>query len=175
MAAVTSTETSPIVVLEQDPILAAAPLLALAVRQGVTLATAESLTAGMLGQTIGSIAGASQAYLGGVISYANSVKESVLGVSGQLLAQEGSVTAEVAIQMASRVVQLCGADYGISTTGVAGPQDHEGKPVGRVYIGLCGPHGARAIEKNYRGDRQEIREQATFDALQILLREIADA
>ncbi|GGH63607.1 CinA family protein [Rothia aerolata] len=170
-----STETNPIVVVEQDPVRAAAPLVALATRQGATIASAESLTGGMLGEAICSIAGASAVYLGGVISYASSVKESVLGVSGELLAERGSVDPDVASAMAERTAVICGADFGIATTGAAGPEPHDGKPVGRVYIGVYGPAGARVVEKNYEGDRQDIRQQATFDALQILYREIADA
>ena len=100
---------------------------------GLTIATAESLTGGDVGGTICTVAGASEYYRGGVISYASAVKASVLGVNEELLAKNGSVDPEVARQMAQGTARICGADYGVSTTGVAGPEPHDGKPVGTVF------------------------------------------
>ena len=87
---------------------------------GRTVATAESLTGGDVGGAICTIAGASEYYLGGVISYASAVKAAVLGVDRGLLERCGSVDAEVAVQMAAGTARVCGADYGVSTTGVGG-------------------------------------------------------
>ncbi len=118
---------------------------------GRTVATAESLTGGDVGGAICTIAGASEYYLGGVISYASAVKAAVLGVDRGLLERCGSVDAEVAVQMAAGTARVCGADYGVSTTGVAGPEPHDGKPVGTVFIGVFGPAGSAAHERHYTG------------------------
>lgn len=136
---------------------------------GFTLATAESLTGGMLGQVICSVPGASAVYQGGVISYALSVKAGVLGVDAELLARSGPVDSEVARQMAAGAARVCGAAFGVATTGVAGPEPHGGKPVGSVVLGISSPSGTLALEKTYAGDRQEIREAAAADALEALL------
>ena len=141
---------------------------------GRTVATAESLTGGDVGGAICTIAGASEYYLGGVISYASAVKAAVLGVDRGLLERCGSVDAEVAVQMAAGTARVCGADYGVSTTGVAGPEPHDGKPVGTVFIGVFGPAGAAAHERHYTGDRAQIRAQATYDAI-LLLQAVASA
>ena len=141
---------------------------------GRTVATAESLTGGDVGGAICTIAGASEYYLGGVISYASAVKAAVLGVDRGLLERCGSVDAEVAVQMAAGTARVCGADYGVSTTGVAGPEPHDGKPVGTVFIGVFGPAGSAAHERHYTGDRAQIRAQATYDAI-LLLQAVASA
>ena len=96
----------------------------LAIEHGITLATAESLTGGDLAGTICTVSGASAYFMGGVVSYASSVKASVLGVSETLLAQAGSVDARVAQQMAAGAARVCDASYALSTTGVAGPEPH---------------------------------------------------
>ena len=101
----------------------------------VQVATAESLTGGDVGGAICTVPGASAYYRGGVISYAYEVKARVLGVDAQLLATEGAVNPEVAAQMAAGAARVCGADYAVSTTGVAGPDPADGQPVGTVFIG----------------------------------------
>lgn len=135
---------------------------------GITVATAESLTGGAVGGAICAVAGASEYYVGGVISYANTVKVSVLGVSQAVLAERGSVDALVARQMAAGAARVCGADCGVSTTGVAGPEPHDGKPVGTVFIGVHTPTGAAVHEFHYAGCRGQIRAQACADALELL-------
>lgn len=140
-----------------------------AIARGVHLATAESLTGGMLGDFLCTVPGASATYYGGVISYANEVKQTVLGVEEELLAEQGSVDPLVAEQMAQGAARVCGAEFAISTTGVAGPAPHDGKPVGRVYLGILTPEGSRSVEQQYSGNRREIRLQAAGDALHLLL------
>ena len=98
----------------------------------------------------------------------------MLGVDRVLLERCGSVDAEVAVQMAAGTARVCGADYGVSTTGVAGPEPHDGKPVGTVFIGVFGPAGSAAHERHYTGDRAQIRAQATYDAI-LLLQTVASA
>ncbi|WP_237198505.1 CinA family protein [Rothia nasimurium] len=137
---------------------------------GTQLATAESLTGGMVGQLICTVPGASAVYRGGVISYATEVKASVLGVPADLLAERGAVDPDVAIAMAQGTARVCEADFGVATTGAAGPEPCDGKPVGRVYLAVAHPvsGGVRVLEKNYDGNRAEIRAQAAYDALNLL-------
>lgn len=111
--------------------------------RGLTLATAESLTAGGLSSRIAEVPGTSVALLGGVVAYASAVKRNVLGVDAQLLADRGAVDPDVAAAMARGAASCTGADIGIATTGVAGPEPHEGKPVGTVYLGLACRNSAR--------------------------------
>lgn len=150
---------------------AATQLVAAAQSSSCLLASAESLTGGMVGQMICSVPGASAVYRGGVISYATEVKAQVLGVSAALLAERGAVDPDVALAMAAGATRVCGADYGLATTGAAGPEPCDGKPVGRVYLAACGPRESCVVEKNYSGSRDEIRVLATYDAL-LLLAEI---
>ena len=104
----------------------------------VLVATAESLTGGDVGGAICTVPGASAYYRGGVISYAYEVKAQVLGVDAQLLAREGAVHPAVAVQMAVGAARVCGADYAVSTTGVAGPDPADGQPVGTSIL-ACVP------------------------------------
>ena len=143
--------------------------IALLAAKKATLATAESLTGGMLGQLLTSVSGSSAVYRGGVISYCNAVKHQVLGVSAQDLEQLGAVSAPVARQMAEGTRRLLQTDYGLSTTGIAGPNsDETGKPVGLVYIALSGPAGTQVRELHLQGDRNQIRQQTCQAALALL-------
>lgn len=147
----------------------AARIVASATVSGQTIATAESLTAGLVASAICEVPGASSAFLGGVVSYANSVKAEVLGVRAELLSERGSVDPEVARAMAAGARRACGTDWAVSTTGVAGPEPHDGKPVGLVYVGCAGPGGFRTKELRLTGDRAEIRERSVAAALRVLL------
>ncbi|MEZ2391063.1 CinA family protein [bacterium RCC_150] len=147
----------------------AASAVALAIERGVTVATAESLTAGLVAATLADTPGASAMLQGGVVAYQNSVKSDILGVSVELLSTAGSVDADVAGEMADGARLACGADIGISTTGVAGPLPHDGKPVGTVFIGVATPDGSTAHAYSFKGDRQAIRAQATAAAVDRLL------
>jgi PncC family amidohydrolase len=140
------------------------------VRVGATLATAESLTGGALADLVSASPGASDAYLGGVVSYATSVKTGLLGVSEETVESHGVVSAECAEEMAARVRKLIGADFALSTTGVAGPTEQEGKPVGTVFVGVAGPDGASAHELALSGGRAEIRHDTCRAAIDLLLK-----
>jgi PncC family amidohydrolase len=141
----------------------------------LTLACAESCTAGRLAQTLAGGRGASKIFLGGVVAYTPSTKERVLAVSAEVLERpEGAVSEDVAVQMARGAADLTGADLALATTGVAGPStDEEGNPVGRVYVAL---HDATAgdtrgaVRRFDFGDigHEEVVER-TVDAALILL------
>ncbi|UWX98141.1 nicotinamide-nucleotide amidohydrolase family protein [Arthrobacter zhaoxinii] len=143
-------------------------VLAAARRAGQTVATAESLTAGMLCAELGSVPGASSVLQGGVVAYQNGVKLSVLGVPAELLAEAGSVDGRVAEQMAAGARRVLGADVGVSTTGAAGPQAHDGKPVGTVFVGIATAEGTSSREFRFTGDRTAIRSAACSEALSML-------
>lgn len=141
----------------------------------VELATAESLTAGLVGATICDVPGASAVYRGGVISYSSDIKASVLGVSAKYLKEHGAVDPEVAAQMAAGVARVCGADYAVATTGLAGPDPADGKDVGTVFIGLYARGEVSAYGKKYVGSRADIRQATVADALEILLLAVKQA
>lgn len=143
--------------------------VALAIERGLTVATAESLTAGLVAATLADTPGASGMLQGGVVAYQNSVKAGILGVSTELLSAVGSVDAAVAAAMADGARRACGADVGVSTTGVAGPLPHDGKLVGTVFIGVATSNGSAAHAYSFQGDRPSIRTQATVAALERLL------
>jgi PncC family amidohydrolase len=136
---------------------------------GETIASAESLTGGGLADLISGTPGASASYVGGVVSYATSVKESVLGVPAALVAEHGVVSEECAAAMASGVRDLLGATWAVSTTGVAGPTEQDGQPVGTVFVGIAGPVGVTVSELALDGDRDAIRAQTCALALDQLV------
>jgi len=148
-----------------DPKVMAAELQAELYRRSSMIATAESLTGGELGVLLSAAPGASDTYLGGVISYATPVKESVLDVSQETVEKHGVVSAECAAEMAVGVRSLLGSDFAVSTTGVAGPAEQEGKPVGLVYVGVAGPDGVVTRELRLDGDRAQIRELSCMEAM----------
>jgi PncC family amidohydrolase len=137
---------------------------------GLRLAVAESCTGGMVGEWISAVPGSSAYFLGGVISYDNSLKEGLLGVPPALIREHGAVSAECADAMAKGVRALVGADIAVSVTGVAGPGGGSvEKPVGLTYIGLAGPAIERVERHIWRGDRHGNREQSARRALQMIL------
>ena len=137
--------------------------------RSLMLATAESLTGGRLGDVLSAAPGSSDTYLGGVITYATELKQKILGVSDETVENHGVVSAECADEMALGVRNLTGADYAVSTTGVAGPTTQEGKPVGLVFIGVAGPHGIRSKRFHFDGERAEIREKVVKAAIDLVL------
>jgi nicotinamide-nucleotide amidase len=145
---------------------AAAALIEALAGRSLTLATAESLTGGGLGAVITSVPGASAVYRGGVVAYATDLKQSLLGVSDDVVAEHGVVSSTCAEAMARGVRRLTGADLAISTTGVAGPDPQEGRPVGRVFIGLAGAAGSTAVRLDLTGDRAGIREGTCVAAVE---------
>ena len=132
------------------------------------MSTAESLTGGHLAAGLTAVPGASAVYLGGVVAYATEVKVSVLGVSAALVHEHGVVSAECALAMAHGVRDLTGSTYALSTTGVAGPTQQEGKPVGTVYVGLCGPSWSESLALTLVGTRSEIVGRTVDEALAAL-------
>ena len=137
---------------------------------GKTLVTAESMTGGGIGAALTAVPGSSAVYKGGVVSYTDKVKKTVLGVDGELLAQYGAVSAPVAQAMAAGVRQLISASIAVSVTGLAGPGgDKFGNPVGTVFIGF--ESDGFSIVKQYRfsGDREAVRKQAVDEALKLIL------
>ena len=144
-----------------------------AIGRGRTVATAESLTAGMVAAMLADTPGASGMLQGGVVSYQNSVKAEVLGVPRELLDTVGAVDGQVAEAMAAGARRICGADIGVATTGVAGPEPHGGKDVGSVYIGIATAEGSASYGYSFEGNRPEIRGQACAAALERLLEALA--
>jgi PncC family amidohydrolase len=147
----------------------AATLMATLTVRGDTLATAESITGGLLAGLLTGVPGASAVYLGGVVSYATAVKKDLLRVPGDIVETHGVVSARCAEAMAFGVRELVRATYALSTTGVAGPESQEGKPVGTVYVGLSGPDGTRSVALHLDGDRAEIRQNTCAAAISELL------
>ncbi|MEO5851210.1 MAG: nicotinamide-nucleotide amidohydrolase family protein [Nocardioides sp.] len=153
----------------------AAALLVLLARAGATLATAESLTGGRLAALVTSVPGASRVYVGGVVAYAPAVKQSVLGVPHDLVLRHGVVSAECARAMATGVRSLTGAEYAVSTTGVAGPDPSEGQRPGTVFVGVAGPAGDHALALMLAGDRAAIADLTCRAALTALSDMLADS
>jgi nicotinamide-nucleotide amidase len=143
----------------------AARVLELLGQRGATLATAESLTGGRVAAALTAVPGSSACFVGGVVAYSTTVKESVLGVSPALLDEHGVVSSACARAMASGVRALTGATYAVSTTGVAGPGEQDGVRAGTVYVGVAGPGSPTAVALELSGDRSAIQERATSEAL----------
>ena len=144
-------------------------LIELFTARGLTCATAESCTGGGVGAAITSVPGSSAAYLGGVVSYANSAKRDILGVDAKILEEYGAVSAQTAEAMAAGVRRLTGADIAVSVTGIAGPGGGSGeKPVGLVWFGLVSAAGTRSEKAIFAGDRDRVRAQAVVHALGML-------
>lgn len=141
--------------------------------RGMTLATAESLTGGTLADLVSAAPGASETYLGGVVSYATEVKVRVLGVRAETVEAYGVVSARCAAEMATGVRSLVGADWGVSTTGVAGPTTQEGRPVGTVFVAVAGPEGVSGRALHLQGTRAEIRGQACVAAATMVLEAVS--
>jgi len=140
-----------------DARAAAEALLAALRARGWTVATAESLTGGLVAATLVDVPGASRSFRGGVVAYATDVKASVVGVDPALLAEHGAVHPEVARQLAERVRPVVGADVGLGTTGVAGPDPQDGRPPGTVHVAVATPEGTVVRTLALAGDRAAIR------------------
>jgi nicotinamide-nucleotide amidase len=151
---------------------AAADLVERLTSAGQTVAVAESLTGGLVTAALTAIPGASVVVRGGVLAYATDLKARVLGVDEALLARMGAVDADVAEQMARGVRSLMGATYGLATTGVAGPDEADGKPVGTVYIAVAGPGSSRVRALSLSGDRGEVRAHTVLAVLALLAEQL---
>ncbi|AJC55590.1 nicotinamide-nucleotide amidohydrolase family protein [Streptomyces sp. 769] len=154
---------------------AAAGALEVLAGRGQSLAVAESLTGGLVAGELTAVPGASRVVRGAVTAYATDVKRELLGVDGALLAARGAVDGEVARQMARGVRRVLGADWGIATTGVAGPDPQDGQPVGTVYVAVQGPDGQESVRRlALAGDRDRIRRDSVQAVLALLLSELAE-
>ena len=146
-----------------------------ALEAGITIGTAESCTGGLVGKTLTDLGGSSGYYQGGIISYANSVKEQVLGVSSETLATYGAVSEETATEMVEGVFRVLCTDYAIATTGIAGPDGgSQEKPVGLVYIGIGTPKGITVHKEIFIGDRTSIRNSVAERAIQYVYKELIE-
>jgi nicotinamide-nucleotide amidase len=158
-----------------NPVDVAALVRALKER-GETLAVAESLTGGLLCATLVEVPGVSAVFRGGLIVYATDLKASLAGVPAEFLALHGPVDPDVARALAIGALERCGADWGLATTGVAGPDPQGGRPVGTVFVAVAGPGDgsgvsvARRLE--LRGDRSAIRAATVTAALELLVEQL---
>lgn len=153
----------------------ATELVGLLRERGLTVAVAESLTGGLLVSALIDVPGASKVVCGGVVAYQTELKHSLLGVSAQLLGEHGAVHPDVAAAMAMGVrerLTLDGvtADIGIATTGVAGPDSQDGRPVGTVYVGIAWVDDVEVLPLSLAGDRSAIRSATVVESLSALRR-----
>lgn len=140
--------------------------------RGETLAVVESLTGGLLAATLVDVAGVSAVFRGGLVVYATDLKATLAGVPTDLLDARGPVDPDVAVLLAAGGRQRCGADWGLATTGVAGPEPQDGKPVGLVYVALDGPSGPVVRRLDLDGGRAAVRDGAVTAALRLLADEL---
>ena len=156
----------------------AVEILSILARRGRTLAVAESCTGGGLGVALTDIPGSSRVFVGGVIAYSNAIKTGLLGVSSAAVEAQGAVSSDTAAEMAIGVKNATGADWGVSITGIAGPDGGDpDKPVGTVWIGACGPvQDAATCERHlFSGDRAQIRRSSVHAALDLLARVVGQS
>lgn len=138
-------------------------------KENMTLACAESCTGGLFGARLTRVPGASDVFEGGIITYQDRVKATLLQVSGKLLAERGAVTGEAAKQMAEGARELLGTDIAISITGFAGPKVPPGGELGRVYIALAHWGGTEVHDLHFPDQREKVREGAVEEALHYIL------
>jgi nicotinamide-nucleotide amidase len=155
--------------------VAAAAAVHRLVERSETFATAESLTGGLVASTVVEIPGVSAVYRGGFVVYATELKNLLAGVPAELLAERGPVDADVALALADGARQRCVADWGIATTGVAGPEPQGGKPVGLVYVAVAGPFGSTVRELKLAGNRAAIRTESVTSVLHLFADCLTDA
>ena len=140
-----------------------------------TVATAESLTGGLVAATIVEIPGVSAVFRGGLVVYATDLKAKLAGVPEGLLAERGPVDPDVAVALAAGARQRCGADWGLATTGVAGPDPQDGKPVGLVYVAVHGPAHSAVRELRLGGNRDAVRTESVTRVLLLLSESLREA
>lgn len=163
-----------------DPLLVAlgvsparvAEVIGLLRERGATVATAESLTAGLVCAALTCVPGSSLVVRGGLVVYATDLKTTLAGVAEDLLAHHGAVHPAVAEQLAAGARDACGATYGLGLTGVAGPDPQDGVSPGRVYLALAGPAGSTARVVDADGDRPAVRAAAVVAAVDLLCAEL---
>lgn len=148
----------------------AARLVEMLKQRSLTIATAESLTAGLMASTIASVPGASAVLMGGVVAYDERIKQQLLSVRAETLQRHGVYSPECAMEMAQGAKNALGVDVALSCTGIAGPDGGTPEnPVGTVYIGVSSARGTIAQTFHFTGDRQSIRTQTVEAALGMAL------
>jgi nicotinamide-nucleotide amidase len=145
-----------------------AGLVATLTEKGQTVATAESLTGGLVAAVLTSVPGSSAVVRGGLVVYATPLKHELAGVDGALLAEHGAVHPDVAAQLAAGARAVCGATWGVGLTGVAGPDPQDGIEPGVVHVGVSGPAAAEVRTIGYEGNRHQVRAAAVSAALDLL-------
>ena len=141
---------------------------------GVTAATAESCTGGLIAGAVTAVPGSSAFFYGGIVSYDNSVKQNVLGVPAEVLSTVGAVSSECAAAMAEGARRVIGTDLAVSVTGIAGPDGGSPqKPVGTVWFGLSAKDGTRTEMRRFDGGRGDVRAHTVVHALELLLGAVA--
>jgi nicotinamide-nucleotide amidase len=140
--------------------------------RGQTVAVAESLTGGLLGAALTARPGSSSTYRGGVVVYASDLKQSLADVPAATLREHGAVSEQTAAALARGARARLGADWGLAVTGVAGPDEQEGKPVGTVFVGVAGPTGEHVRQLRVPGDRERVRAITVTHALDQLRRHL---
>ena len=142
-------------------------------KRGLTLATAESCTGGLIGHVLTEIAGSSDYYQGGLISYSDALKQSELGVAAETLARHGAVSEQTATEMAQGAQQRYGADVAIAVTGIAGPTgDSPGKPLGLTYVAVADAAGVEVRRHQWFGDRHRNKVASAGAALALLVKRL---
>ncbi len=141
--------------------------------RGATVAVAESCTGGLIASRLTDVPGASDYFLGGVVAYANEIKQRVLGVPEETLADHGAVSEPTAVAMAGGARALYGADYALATTGIAGPGGgSEEKPVGLVYLAVADAEGTICLRQNWPGTREQFKHRVSQYALNLLRKRV---
>lgn len=139
-----------------------------------TISFCESLTAGLAAASMADVPGASAVLRGGLVTYATDLKHTLAHVPQQLLDAHGPVSAPTAAAMATGCRSVCGSDWAVSLTGVAGPEGQDGHPVGEVWLGFAGPGGVDTHVLHLSGSRREIREAAVAQALAGVLERVRE-
>lgn len=153
----------------------AASLIGILRAHSHTLSFCESLTAGLACATVADVSGASAVLRGGLVTYATDLKGSLAGVPAEVLAAHGPVSPVTAEHMARGARRVCGSDWAVALTGVAGPTPQDGHPVGEVYVAVAGPMRTITVRApKVDGDRQIIRKAAVTASLEALEREIRE-
>jgi PncC family amidohydrolase len=150
-------------------------LQALALERGLTVATAESCTGGLVGHALTEVPGSSGYFLGGIVSYTDAVKQALLDVPSTTLDAHGAVSAQVAVAMAEGARRRLGSTVALSVTGIAGPGgETPGKPVGLTYVAVADPEGHDVRRFLWHGDRSENKRRSAEAVLRLCLERLAD-
>lgn len=161
---------------DADLFALAAALQRSALASGLTVSTAESCTGGLVGHVITQVDGSSGYYLGGVVSYSDALKRSVLDVPAEMLERHGAVSAQTAVAMAEGARRAFGSDLAVSVTGIAGPGGGtDAKPVGLVYVSVASARGHQVRRFHWTADRDGNKRHSAAAALELLRAGVAEA